>query len=164
MLQLCRHLLGLQGSLKTSWLIIAKTQRLDLNYFGQIQLSCKPSNKLFQALKIQDTGPWRLHSRAGSPVGDVVCRQCQPDDFTLIKICMNMTFCLFCCLFVPLSFSVFCLWFDDFLFSYPCILFVFFFFKLLYVFDLWVPRFSGMLTLSYICLLQADSHIGSHTF
>ena len=102
MLQLCRHLLGLQGSLKTSWLIIAKTQRLDLNYFGQIQLSCKPSNKLFQALKIQDTGPWRLRSRAGSPVGDVVCRQCQPDDFTLIKICMNMTFCLFCCLFVLL--------------------------------------------------------------
>ena len=55
--------------------------------------------------------------------------------------------------FVPFFFLFFLLWFDDFLLYYTWVLSLLIFVSLLYVFDLWLPWLSSMLTHNYIYLL-----------
>ena len=45
------------------------------------------------------------------------------------------------------------LWLDDFLLFYVSVLFFLVYVNVVFGFDLWLPRFSSMLTPSYICLL-----------
>ena len=60
---------------------------------------------------------------------------------------------LFCCFLVKLFSVSLCL--------YPLLLV---FVNVLFGFDLWLPCFPSVLTLSYICLLYPDSHIDSNIF
>ena len=56
---------------------------------------------------------------------------------------------ILCFSFVPFFLSL-----DDFLLFYACVLFFLVFVNVIFVFDLWFPCFSSMLTPSYICLFS----------
>ena len=68
----------------------------------------------------------------------------------------------FLMLILCFSFVPFFIWLDGFILCLYSLFVVFV--NALFGFDLWLPCFSSMLTPSYICLLQPDSHIVSNTF